>query len=63
MMPLLDLHLGEQDTLMGPVKGMNDKGFFERLQVVQQNDILMNKQNITWDSDVAKFDHLVALVR
>jgi hypothetical protein len=28
MMPLLDLHLGEQDTLMGPVKGMNDKGFF-----------------------------------
>jgi hypothetical protein len=58
----MGLHLGEEDDLLGAQEGENDKGFFERLQVVVQNDDLMQEQDVNWSLNVFKYDHLLALV-
>jgi hypothetical protein len=57
------LHVGPQDTLLSPANGINEKGFFERTQIVLQNSELLRAQNVSWNSNVTQFDHLAALVR
>lgn len=57
----MGLHLGGPGTLLGAVPGENDKGFFERIQVINQNDNLMRDQNVNWALNVFRFDHLKAL--
>ncbi len=57
----LGLHLGPPDTLLGAVAGENDKGFFERIQVINQNDRLMKEQDVNWALNLFSFDHLEAL--
>ena len=59
----MGLHLGEPDDILGAKEGENDKGFFERLQVVVQNDKLMKEQDVNWSLNIFHFDHLLALVR
>jgi hypothetical protein len=39
----------------------NVKGFFERLDVVYQNDEFMNKQSVWWNLNVVKYDTAKAL--
>lgn len=39
----------------------NEKGFFERIDVVYQNDEFMNKQDVWWSANVVKYDHEKAL--
>lgn len=39
----------------------NEKGFFERIDVVLQNDYLMNKQGIAYSYHTNKFNHLQGL--
>jgi hypothetical protein len=46
--------------LIGPAED-NAKGFFERIDVVLQNDYLMRKQNIDYSHHMYKYDALVAL--
>ena len=46
--------------LIGPAED-NAKGFFERIDVVLQNDYLMSKQGINYAARTYKFDHLVAI--
>lgn len=46
--------------LIGPAED-NPKGFFERVDVVLQNDALMGKQQISYASRTYKFDHLLAI--
>jgi hypothetical protein len=43
--------------------GENDKGFFEKLEVIHENDNLMKLQNVNWALNVQRFNHLTALVR
>jgi hypothetical protein len=38
----------------------NEKGFFELLDVVLQNDVYMNEQNVWWSSNVLAYDYLLA---
>lgn len=57
----LGLHLGPAPTLLGAVAGENDKGFFERIQVINQNDQLMRAQDVNWALNVFNFDHLEAI--
>lgn len=59
----MGLSLGPKAELLTAKQGENDKGFFERRQVVVQNDDLMQKQAVNWALGVFKFDHLAALVR
>jgi hypothetical protein len=63
LMGEMRLHLGPQDTLLPPANGVNEKGFFERTQIVLQNSELMRAQNVSWNSNVTQFDHIAALVR
>lgn len=39
----------------------NEKGFFERIDVVLQNDEFMNKQGVWWSSNTVKYDAEKAL--
>jgi hypothetical protein len=39
----------------------NEKGFFERIDVVLQNDVFMKHQQIWYASNVEKYDHLQGL--
>lgn len=57
----MGLELGGPGTLLGAVKGENDKGFFERIQVINQNDQLMKEQGVNWSLGVFRFDHLEAI--
>ncbi len=57
----MGLHLGDPGDLLVSKAGENDKGFFERLQVVVQNDDLMKEQDVNWSLNVYNFDHLKAL--
>lgn len=63
LLQAMGLSLGEPGTLLRGKEGENDKGFFERLQVVIQNDELMEEQDVNWALNLFKFDHLLALVR
>ena len=63
LMGEMRLHLGQQDTLLPPATGIKEKGFFERTQIVVQTSGLMRAQNITWNGNVTRFDHLAVLVR
>lgn len=58
----MGFHLGEPDDILGAREGENDKGFFERLQVVVQNDKLMKEQDVNWSLNIFNFNHLLALV-
>jgi len=58
----MGLHLGEPDDLLRAKEGENDKGFFERHQVVVQNDDIMEEQDVNWSLNLFQFDHLLALV-
>ena len=55
MLSMRGLHLGSVDSLLPP-KPDNTLGFFERIDVMQANDLLMRFQNITWDSKTHKYD-------
>lgn len=57
----MGLDLGGPGTLLGAVRGENDKGFFERIQVINQNDQLMKEQGVNWSLGVFGFDHLEAV--
>ena len=58
----MGLRLGEPDDLLRAKEGENDKGFFERHQIVVQNDDLMQEQDVNWSLNLFHFDHLLALV-
>jgi len=48
----------------GPLIGAaedNAKGFFERIDVVLQNDYLMKNQNIAYSSNTHSYDHMIGL--
>lgn len=47
--------------LLPPVKGDNELGYFERIDVYKQNDQLMRRQNILFSSGMYKYDNLKAL--
>lgn len=58
------LHRSAGYTVGGPLIGSaadNEMGFFERIDVVLQNDEFMNNQNIWWDANVAHYDWEKAL--
>ena len=48
----------------GPLIGAsfdNEKGFYERIDIVLQNDEFMNKQSVWWSSNVNNYDYEKAL--
>jgi hypothetical protein len=48
----------------GPLIGAsfdNEKGFYERIDIVLQNDEFMNKQGVWWSSNVINYDYEKAL--
>jgi hypothetical protein len=58
------LHTSAGYTVGGPLIGSafdNEKGFFERIDIVLQNDQFMNDQQIWWASDVYHYDWEKAL--
>lgn len=58
------LHMSAGYTVGGPLIGGafdNEKGFFERVDVVLQNDEFMRKQRISWASNVINYDWEQAL--
>eukprot|EP00537_Pseudo-nitzschia_pungens_P009087 CAMPEP_0172379810 /NCGR_PEP_ID=MMETSP1060-20121228/70120_1 /TAXON_ID=37318 /ORGANISM="Pseudo-nitzschia pungens, Strain cf. cingulata" /LENGTH=491 /DNA_ID=CAMNT_0013107555 /DNA_START=194 /DNA_END=1669 /DNA_ORIENTATION=+ len=58
------LHKAAGYTVGGPLIGGaadNERGFFERIDIVLQNDEFMNKQNIWWAANVIKYDWRQAL--
>lgn len=52
--------VGRPDTLIGP-KYDNAKGFYERVDVVLQNDEFFRKQNVDWSANVINYDYEKAL--
>lgn len=58
------LHTSCGYTVGGPLIGSafdNEKGFFERVDVVLQNDEFMNKQRVYWSANVINYDYKKAL--
>eukprot|EP00591_Stephanopyxis_turris_P014133 CAMPEP_0195536352 /NCGR_PEP_ID=MMETSP0794_2-20130614/45916_1 /TAXON_ID=515487 /ORGANISM="Stephanopyxis turris, Strain CCMP 815" /LENGTH=430 /DNA_ID=CAMNT_0040669735 /DNA_START=154 /DNA_END=1446 /DNA_ORIENTATION=- len=53
-------HVGDANDLIAPHFD-NEKGFFERIDVVLQNDEFMAKQKIGWDRNVINYDYNLAL--
>jgi hypothetical protein len=53
------LHQSAGYTVGGPLIGSafdNEKGFFERIDIVLQNDEFMSKQNVWWSANVINYD-------
>ena len=58
------LHKSAGYTVGGPLIGGafdNEMGFFERIDIVLQNDEFMNKQNVWWSSNVVNYNWEQAL--
>ena len=58
------LHTGCGYTVGGPLIGSafdNEKGFFERIDIVLQNDEFMNKQGVYWSANAINYDFQRAL--
>lgn len=53
-------NVGDEVDLVPP-SYQNAKGFFERKDVIRQNDILMDMQDVTWYNQVQNFDPMKAL--
>eukprot|EP00536_Pseudo-nitzschia_multiseries_P013289 jgi/Psemu1/290772/fgenesh1_pg.557_\ len=58
------LHKSAGYTVGGPLIGSafdNEKGFYERVDIVLQNDEFMNKQDVWWSANVIAYDWEKAL--
>jgi hypothetical protein len=41
--------------MYGPVRGENFKGFFERIDIVTQNDVFLQRQGASWHSGIEEY--------
>ena len=57
----MGIYLGPNSLLLGAKIGENDKGFYERADVIWINDKMLEKQAINWALMTYKFDPKLAL--